>query len=437
MYFIKPLMIAMILVFMAPMIADAGLSPDIQKDKYLMELAEYLKHEQYQQALPLFDKLRTLKKEHKVKLPVSLIYFEGEALYYTGQYIKADAKISSYVDRTGKKGKYYSKSLALMIKLDDLKAEQLRKEKAAAEKKEKERQRQLALQAEQQKLTAITADFKKRQQEELSKLPAGTVADGFLLIPGGSFQMGSNDLIDPEREASKRSKNKQLETLNIALYKSYYKSVKPAHEVNIKAFAMGKYEVTFAQYDEFCKVKKWTCDLPKDSLGFGRGDRPVINVSRKDAKAYAKWLSKKLKKKFRLPSEAEWEYAARAGTTSNWSWGDNEESATRYAWFQSNAGNQTHPVGQKSPNAYGLYDMHGNVIEYTQDCWHSNYNGAPSDGKAWKSGNCKFHVYRGGSWYSSPLNMLSAYRFIAVGYVGDFFTGFRLVQELPKVKKKK
>jgi len=416
MHFIKPLMIAMILAFMAPMIAEAGLSPDIQKDKYLMELAEYLKHEQYQEALPLFDKLRALKKEHKVELPVSLIYFEGEAFYHTGQYIKADAKISSYVNQTGKKGKYYSKALALMIKLDDLKAEQLRKEKAAAEKKriaeEKERmaeekkwQRLLAVQEEQQRFAAFSAEVQKRQQEELLKFPTGTVADGFVLIPSGSFQMGSTNLMSDDQ---------------------------PRHTVGVKTFAMGKYEVTFEQYDAYCK-EKWGCDLPKDA-GWGRGDRPVINVSWKDAKGYAKWLSRKLKKKFRLPSEAEWEYAARAGTTSKWSWGDNEESAETYAWYRSNAGGQTHPVGQKSPNAYGLYDMHGNALEWTQDCWNNNYNGAPNDGKAWTKGDCSTHVLRGGSWEYSPYGVSSTFR-LSIPRYNSY--GFRLVQELPRVKKGK
>ena len=130
-----------------------------------------------------------------------------------------------------------------------------------------------------------------------------------------------------------------------------------------------------------------------------------------------------------MPSEAEWEYAARAGISTKWSWGDSEEDASNYAWYASNSDVKTHPVVQKSPNADGLYDMHGNVWEWTLDCWNHNYNGDPADGKAWRTGNCKSRVLRGGSWLYSPYYMRSASRtgFTTASRVNS--GGFRLVQD--------
>ena len=113
---------------------------------------------------------------------------------------------------------------------------------------------------------------------------------------------------------------------------------------------------------------------------------------------------------FRLPTEAEWEYACRAGSETIWHFGNDPAQLGKYAWFSDNSGGEIHPVGQKSPNAWGLYDMHGNVWEWCADTWHENYDGVPTDGSAWERGDADWHVLRGGSWYSDANNLRCAVR---------------------------
>jgi formylglycine-generating enzyme required for sulfatase activity len=127
---------------------------------------------------------------------------------------------------------------------------------------------------------------------------------------------------------------------------------------------------------------------------------PVENVSWDDAQEFVNRLSRKTGKNYRLPSEAEWEYSARAGSQTGYSFAENENELRRFAWLRGNSDNTTHPVGEKLPNSFGLHDMIGNVWEWTQDCWNVNYLGAPSDGSAWTNGSCLRRVLRGGSWFS-------------------------------------
>ena len=159
----------------------------------------------------------------------------------------------------------------------------------------------------------------------------------------------------------------------------------------------------------------------------------MINVSWEDAKAYAAWLSEQTGKRYRLPSESEWEYAARAGTETAYSWG-NEIGVNRANCDGSGSkwsDKRTSPVGSFEPNAFGLYDMHGNVQEWVEDCWHDNYEGAPTDGSAWTSGDDgSLAVVRGGSWFNAPRGLRAAYR-DRDSPSGRFDNvGFRLVQDL-------
>ena len=204
---------------------------------------------------------------------------------------------------------------------------------------------------------------------------------------------------------------------------------KPVHEVTIESFALSKYEVTFAEYDRF------TAATGRDRAwdrGWGRGRRPVIYVSWEEAVAYTEWLSAHTGERYRLPSEAEWEYAARAGSGTVYSWGD---EIGRVRANCDGCGSQwdnkkTAPVGSFGANAWGLHDMHGNLWEWVQDCWHDNYEGAPADGSAWESGNCSRRVLRGGSWCNNPRNLRAAYR--SRGTTGDRIinNGFRVARTL-------
>ena len=174
---------------------------------------------------------------------------------------------------------------------------------------------------------------------------------------------------------------------------------KPVREVVIASFALSKHEVTFAQWDA-CVSSGGCGGHRADDRGRGRADRPVINVNWEHAQSYVSWLSRETGEEYRLPTEAEWEYAAQAGTTTKYSWG-NEIGENRAncdgcgsRWDDS----ETAPVGSFPANAWGLHDMHGNVWEWVRDCWNGSYAGAPVDGSAWLSGNCSGRVLRGGSW---------------------------------------
>ena len=214
------------------------------------------------------------------------------------------------------------------------------------------------------------------------RLSSGGEGPEMVVIPAGRFRMG--DLTGVE-----------------------WDSEKPVHEVVIaRPFAVSKYEVTFEDYDRFTHPNK------VDDKGWGRGRRPVVNVSWDDATEYAAWLSAQTGKRYRLPAEAEWEYAARAGTTTQYAWG-NDIGRNRANCDNDYCGDQweyTAPVGSFAGNAWGLHDMHSNVWEWVQDCWNDSYAGAPSDGSAWKSGNCGLRVIRGGSWNYTPWNLRSALR---------------------------
>jgi formylglycine-generating enzyme required for sulfatase activity len=223
-----------------------------------------------------------------------------------------------------------------------------------------------------------------------------------VVLPAGSFMMGA-----PESEPG-REENEG-----------------PQHRVQVASFAIGQYEVTFRQWDA-C-VAAGGCKTKPGDAGWGRGQRPVINVSWDDAQQYVKWLSGKTGQTYRLPSEAEWEYAARAGTTTPFAFGE------RITTAQANVGgSKTLPVGSFAKNAWDLYDLYGNVEEWVQDCWHGSYQGAPADGRAWVS-NCAEdrRLLRGGGWRSGPLFAHSADRFRVEPALRNFNIGFRLARMLP------
>ena len=196
-------------------------------------------------------------------------------------------------------------------------------------------------------------------------------------IRGGSFIMGSNDDV----------------------------TEKPTHQVTIKPFAIGKYPTTVREWNECAAAK--ACGF----VATGKDDAPVTNVSWSDAKQFVAWLAGATRKAYRLPSEAEWEYAARGGTQTKYWWGDQFEPVMANCKNCSDvaAAEQPIKVGSFRPNPFGLYDMGGGVDQWVEDCWHKNYQGAPSDGSPWVEGDCVSHVIRSGSWkndarYARPAN---------------------------------
>ena len=260
-----------------------------------------------------------------------------------------------------------------------------------------------------------TGQITKRHQNQ-TLLFRETIAKGITLemiaIPGGSFVMGS-----PNTEA-KRSKNEG-----------------PQHTVNVAAFLMGKYEVTQAQWRAVAGLPKVKIDLKPNPSFFKGDDLPVEQVSWDGATEFCARLSQLTGRGYRLPSEAQWEYACRGGTTTPFYFGDtitpdlvNYDGNNPYgSASQGIYREKTTAVGSFGPNTFGLYDMHGNVWEWCQDFWHDNYNGAPTDGSAWESGgNSKNRVQRGGSWFDFAVYCRSGNRYYySAGYL-DRSRGFRV-----------
>jgi formylglycine-generating enzyme required for sulfatase activity len=271
-------------------------------------------------------------------------------------------------------------------------------------------------------------------------------------VPPGTFVMGSS----------------AAETTREGLDPQYVADERPQHTVTIaKAFALGQYPVTRGEFAEFvretghdpsgCYVYargQWVLLKTRSwrNPGYVQSDRhPAVCVSYEDAQRYVQWLSKKTGKSYRLPTEAEWEYAARAGTTTARFWGDGRDQACEFAdvadltgagalrWNKDNKEQvfqcrdgfaYTAPVGSFRPNAFGLYDMLGNVFQWTEDCYHDSYNGAPSDGSAWTSGACEGRVQRGGSWSNGPRSTRSADRNGSPAAYRNIDIGFRVARTL-------
>jgi formylglycine-generating enzyme required for sulfatase activity len=230
-----------------------------------------------------------------------------------------------------------------------------------------------------------------------------------VVLPAGSFVMGSPPT-DPARKPSEEPQR----TVTIAT-----------------PFAVSKFEVTFAQWDA-CAANG-PCNRQVSDGGFGRGQQPVVNVTWSDAERYVAWLSAITGKSYRLLSEAEYEYASRGGTTTMYPWGDaiGTNNANCAGCGSPWDGKQPAPVGSFSPNPFGLYDMIGNVWEWTADCAHTTYDGAPRDGSSWVDNNgCSSRVARGGSWNVVPASLRSADRLLITAGSLYFNLGFRVARTL-------
>jgi formylglycine-generating enzyme required for sulfatase activity len=246
---------------------------------------------------------------------------------------------------------------------------------------------------------------------------------------------------------------------------------RPTHVVTVRrAFALAPYAVTRGEFAAFvketgyephrgCNVhqgEQWVFDKTRSwrDPGFAQTDRhPVVCVDFEATQRYLQWLNRKSGQAYRLPSEAEWEYSARAGTTAARFWGEGREEACQFAnvsdfdwaealeWdrarqdkvFQCRDGfAYTAPVGSFRANPFGLYDMLGNVWQWNDDCFHTTFNGAPKDGSAWKSGDCHFRVVHGGSWYTTPFAVRAAHRCAMDLDARYYHIGFRVARSLPQ-----
>jgi formylglycine-generating enzyme required for sulfatase activity len=263
-------------------------------------------------------------------------------------------------------------------------------------------------------------------------------------IPGGTFTMGS-----PANEAGRQADEG------------------PQHKVTLKPFYMAAREVTWDEYDEFAfsndirrkrrlglagpkdagdAVSRPTPPYADESWGWGKESQPVIGITQYSATKYCEWLSARTGKKYRLPTEAEWEYAARAGSTTAYSYGDDPDQLGDYAWYKANSEEQPHVGGQKKPNAWGLFDMHGNVAEWTRDAYSAEfYAKSPADNPVNDPGKELYpHAVRGGSWDDEPAKLRSAARRSSVEawsrrdpqnpkslwwHTDATFVGFRVVAE--------
>jgi formylglycine-generating enzyme required for sulfatase activity/serine/threonine protein phosphatase PrpC len=249
----------------------------------------------------------------------------------------------------------------------------------------------------------VAAPVVVKVQEFHDTLKDGTPGPTMVWIPAGTYEMGgpTTSTIAEER---------------------------PQHKVTIRRFAMSKFEITFAQYEKFARA---THRHRPNNMHMDKKTYPVINVKWDDAYRYAKWLSQQTGKKYHLPSESEWEYAASGGKASTFWWGFDEKPGMAHCFSCGDDLNARLPtrVGSFAPNPFGVYDTAGNAAEWTQDCWHKDYNGAPSDGSVWKGGDCSYRVVRGGS-YGSPAASIrhskrdkfkadSRYDFIGIRVVRD------------------
>jgi formylglycine-generating enzyme required for sulfatase activity len=331
---------------------------------------------------------------------------------------KADAEKKAEEAARAKRGA----EEAELRRLAALKAEEDRKraEVAAKEKAEDEAQaKREAEEAERQRLAKAEQD-RRRAEEERKRTEVGLLQPGrefrdcadvcpeMVVVPTGGFMMGSL----PGEEGRTDAEG-------------------PQRKVTIgRPFAVGKFEVTFAEWDACAADGGCVTNRRPNDLGWGRGRRPVINVSWYDAQEYAAWLSLKTGKVYRLLSEGEWEYVPRAGTATRYSFGDAiSTSQAQYSADTWGKAGKAAEVGSFPANTFGLHDLHGNVSEWVEDAWHPSYEGAPKDGSGWIGGDMSLRVLRGGSWLSGgPDALRSASRANSRPDFRIYDVGFRLAR---------
>jgi len=340
------------------------------------------------EAVAAYDKLVALKQP----IPNEFWYFYGLALRDVGRFSDARSALLKYVKLTGDTGRSTEAALLMLDQLDV----QIEKDRARAEAE------RIRAEAERTRAEAAAAArvAAERFAAEHPRFKDCDVCPEMVGIPAGSFDMGS-----PPSEAVG------------------YDNENPVRRVTLKRFALGRTEVTQGQW------RALMGGFPSRYTFKNCGDDcPIEAVSWDNARAYVQKLSERTGKTYRLPSEAEWEYACRAGSRTTYCGGDDVDNV---AWYRGNSSPITHRVGEKAPNAWGLFDMSGNVYEWVQDCWNGSYTAAPSDGSAWENYECTARVIRGGSYFAPRQFLRAAFRTHYGQVDRDLNIGFRVAMTEP------
>ena len=334
------LLVAMLLALAT---GAAELPPEIQVDRLLVQVDREAADGNPWSAIFTLERVLSIYEEHGLEVPSDYWFRQADAYHRTGMHQRAVEAATRYLEEAGREGQHYRAALEL---LDAAEAALMEAERDAAR--------------------ARAAVERARREAERRREVIASATPEMVVIPAGIFRMGC--VSGRKCESDER----------------------PIRDVAIAGFAMSKTEVTFDQWD-IC-TEHGGCRRVKDVIyrihkepgeGWGRGNRPVINVSWDDAQSYVSWLSRETGEEYRLPSEAEWEYAARAGSSTAYWWGDKiGRNRANCKGCRSRWGERTAPVGSFAANGFGLHDMHGNVWEWVEDCYFDSYRGAPGDGSA-------------------------------------------------------
>ena len=359
------------------MAMSQDLPDDILADQYLLEARKALESGEPQTARRAFEKIEALDTEP----PLEFYFFFGKLLVRHGTTVddvrQGQASLKQFVVNIEKNSEYYRPTLELLSVAGKTieKAEQLQMEEAKR-------------QAAAQERAATLKDLMPSLLENLKQQ--------MVTVQGGTFTMGCTE------EQSSCDDDEM-----------------PVRQVQVKNFKISKYEVT---------QELWEAVMGKNPSKFRNCPRcPVENVGWDATKLFLKKLNALTGEHYRLPTDAEWEYAARGGQKSQAHLYVGSDDLDSVAWYDKNSGNRVHRIGQKQPNGLGLYDMSGNVWEWVEDCWNKKFPGPQADGSAWKSRNCARHMLRGGAWTSYPRYLRSSNRYWNLSAFLRDDVGFRLV----------
>ena len=333
--------IGALMIALLPESGAQELPADMQVDRLLIRAEREIEDGEPWSAVFTFERILHLCEEHGLEIPAEFWFRQAGVLQDAGLHERAVEASTRYLQEAGREGEHYRATLELLDA------------------------------AEVDLVEARRAEARARAAAERAEREIAAAIPEMVVISAGTFRMGC------------------------LTRRGCQKWEMPVREAHVPSFALAKYELTFSQWD-VCSEHGPCRSVPDE--GWGRGDRPIVNVSFGDVQAYLGWLSRETGTSYRLPSEAEWEYAARAGTETRYSWSD--DIGTNRAncdgcgsrWDD----RQTAPVGSFPPNPFGLHDMHGNVHEWMADCSNDSYRGAPSTGAPWTRGDCSRRLTRGG-----------------------------------------